>query len=209
MPLACSWKNNFEKSGAYHGYVLHRSLRKTAPDVINCGGWGSGWPIWGIPLAMGMSDNCFITNKKKRCTGLSYPPFIYFGCLLPKSYEGSPAGKFVWSKAWLYFLRKLKPAHLPQHLLTNFHQSTIESLLTYCCRVCFSSCTTRDRRDTEGPAAGGEGSEACYLDDTTPSQRHLHWPTPKKGQLYCWGPHSPRTLPKTSTAPSRPPTHNK
>ena len=34
MPLACSWKPNLEKSGAYHGYVLHRSLRNTAADVM-------------------------------------------------------------------------------------------------------------------------------------------------------------------------------
>ena len=49
----------------------------------------------------------------------------------------------------LYFLRKLKHAHLPHHLLTNFCRSTIESLLTYCCMVWFSSCTTQDRKDQQ------------------------------------------------------------
>ena len=39
----------------------------------------------------------------------------------------------------LYYLRKLKHAHLPHHLLINFDQSTIHSLLTYCCTVWLSS----------------------------------------------------------------------
>ena len=47
MPLSCSWKSKLEKSGAYHGYVLHRSLKNMAADVISCGGWEAGWPVWG------------------------------------------------------------------------------------------------------------------------------------------------------------------
>ena len=47
MPLACSWKSDLVKSWAHHGYLLHRSLRNTMADVINCGGWGSGWLVWG------------------------------------------------------------------------------------------------------------------------------------------------------------------
>ena len=44
---------------------------------------------------------------------------------------------------------KLKHAHLPYHLLTNFYRSAIESLLTYCCTVWFSSCTAQDRKDLQ------------------------------------------------------------
>ncbi len=47
----------------------------------------------------------------------------------------------------LYFLRKLKHAHLPHHLLTNFYRSAIESILTYCCTVWFSSCTEENKKD--------------------------------------------------------------
>ena len=49
----------------------------------------------------------------------------------------------------LYFLRKLKQAHLPQNLLINFYRATIESLLTYCCTVWFASCTVENRRDLQ------------------------------------------------------------
>ena len=50
----------------------------------------------------------------------------------------------------LYFLRKLKHVHLPQHLLTNFYQSVMENLLKSCCTMWF--------RGQDGPAASGEGS---------------------------------------------------
>ena len=45
----------------------------------------------------------------------------------------------------LYFLRKLKQAHLPRPLLVNFYRATIESILTYCCAVWFASCTVKER----------------------------------------------------------------
>ena len=47
------------------------------------------------------------------------------------------------------FLRKLKLAHLPQHLLTNFYRWMIENLLAYCCTVWFSSCRAQDRKDLQ------------------------------------------------------------
>lgn len=89
----------------------------------------------------------------------------------------------------LYFLRKLKHAHLPQHLLTNFHRSMMESLLTDCCKVWFSSCTAQDRRDLQRVRG------ACYQDNTTPSQGHLHGSASREGKLYHQVPHSPWTLP--------------
>lgn len=49
----------------------------------------------------------------------------------------------------LYFLRKLKHALLPHHLLINFYRTTIESLLTYCCAVWFASCTEQNRKDLQ------------------------------------------------------------
>ena len=72
----------------------------------------------------------------------------------------------------LYFLRRLKHAHLHHHLLTSFHQSAIESLPSSC-------CTTQDRKDLQ-PVVWAAGSVI-----TTPSLRHLYRPPPKEGQLYC------------------------
>ncbi|KAI4878453.1 hypothetical protein NFI96_000505 [Prochilodus magdalenae] len=47
----------------------------------------------------------------------------------------------------LYFLRKLKQAQLPQKLLVNFYRSTIESILSHCMIVWYSSCTVSERKD--------------------------------------------------------------
>ncbi|KAI4891004.1 hypothetical protein NFI96_004964 [Prochilodus magdalenae] len=47
----------------------------------------------------------------------------------------------------LYFLRKLKQAQLPQKLLLNFYRSTIESILSHCMIVWYSSCTVSERKD--------------------------------------------------------------
>ena len=55
-----------------------------------------------------------------------------------------------------YFLRKLKHAHLPQQLLTNFYQSVTESLLTCCCTVFLQLHNTGQ----EGPAEGGEDKQS-------------------------------------------------
>ena len=56
----------------------------------------------------------------------------------------------------LYFLRKLKQAHLPRPLLVNFYRASIESILTYCCTVWFTSCTAEDRKDLRRVARGAE-----------------------------------------------------
>lgn len=42
----------------------------------------------------------------------------------------------------LYFLKKLRQAHLPRPLLTNFYTAFIGSILTYC-------CTAEDRKDLQ------------------------------------------------------------
>ena len=45
----------------------------------------------------------------------------------------------------LYFLRKLKQADLPRALLVNFYHCAVESVLTYCVSVWFSSCTKAEQ----------------------------------------------------------------
>ncbi|KAF7706213.1 gastrula zinc finger protein XlCGF28.1-like [Silurus meridionalis] len=40
----------------------------------------------------------------------------------------------------LYFLRKLRKAHLPPHILTTFYRGTIESILSSCITAWFGNC---------------------------------------------------------------------
>ncbi|KAI4878460.1 hypothetical protein NFI96_024236 [Prochilodus magdalenae] len=47
----------------------------------------------------------------------------------------------------LCFPRKLKQAQLPQKLLVSFYRSTIESILSHCMIVWYSSCTVSERKD--------------------------------------------------------------
>ncbi|KAK3554369.1 hypothetical protein QTP70_022599, partial [Hemibagrus guttatus] len=41
----------------------------------------------------------------------------------------------------LYFLRRLRKAHLPPHILTMFYRGTIESILSSCITAWFGNCT--------------------------------------------------------------------
>lgn len=49
----------------------------------------------------------------------------------------------------LFFLRTLKRTGLPQKLLTNFYQTTTESVLCYGCTVWSSSCSSEERKDLQ------------------------------------------------------------
>ena len=46
----------------------------------------------------------------------------------------------------LFFLRRLKKAHLSPQILVNFYRCTIESILTNCISVWFGSCSVADRK---------------------------------------------------------------
>ena len=46
----------------------------------------------------------------------------------------------------LYFLRRLRKAHLPSPILTTFYRGTIESILSSCITVWFGNCTVSDRK---------------------------------------------------------------
>ncbi|KAK3546410.1 hypothetical protein QTP70_026298, partial [Hemibagrus guttatus] len=62
------------------------------------------------------------------------------------------AENFTWSlntssvskKAQLYFLRRLRKAHLPPPILTVFYRGTIESILSSCITAWFGNCTVSD-----------------------------------------------------------------
>ncbi|KAK3544927.1 hypothetical protein QTP86_029226 [Hemibagrus guttatus] len=46
----------------------------------------------------------------------------------------------------LYFLRRLRKAHLPRPILTMFHRATIGSVLSSCITAWFGNCTVSDRK---------------------------------------------------------------
>ncbi|KAK3523851.1 hypothetical protein QTP70_010462 [Hemibagrus guttatus] len=46
----------------------------------------------------------------------------------------------------LYFLRRLRKAHLPPLILTTFYRGTIESILRRCITAWFGNCTISDRK---------------------------------------------------------------
>ncbi|KAK1792505.1 hypothetical protein P4O66_012434 [Electrophorus voltai] len=46
----------------------------------------------------------------------------------------------------LYFLRKLRKAHLPSPILTTFYRGTIKSILSSCITTWFGNCTVFDRK---------------------------------------------------------------
>ncbi|KAF7688744.1 gastrula zinc finger protein XlCGF28.1-like [Silurus meridionalis] len=46
----------------------------------------------------------------------------------------------------LYFLRRLRKAHLPPPILTMFFRGTIESILSSCITAWFGNCTVSDRK---------------------------------------------------------------
>ncbi|KAK3552526.1 hypothetical protein QTP86_013893, partial [Hemibagrus guttatus] len=50
------------------------------------------------------------------------------------------------SPAALYFLRRLRKAHLPTPILNTFYGGTIESVLSSCITAWFGNCTVSDRK---------------------------------------------------------------
>ncbi|KAF7708064.1 gastrula zinc finger protein XlCGF28.1-like, partial [Silurus meridionalis] len=46
----------------------------------------------------------------------------------------------------LYFLRRLRKAHLPSPILSMFYRGTIESILSSCITAWFGNCTVADRK---------------------------------------------------------------
>ncbi|KAI4898624.1 hypothetical protein NFI96_006405 [Prochilodus magdalenae] len=49
----------------------------------------------------------------------------------------------------LYFLRRLRKAHLPPPILTTFYRGTIESILSSCITAWFGNCTAIDRKSLQ------------------------------------------------------------
>ncbi len=70
----------------------------------------------------------------------------------------------------LYFLRVLRKNNIPQNLLVSFYGCSIESILTYCLCVWFSSCTVAQRKALQGVRKVAQKIVGCPL----PSLEELH-----------------------------------
>ncbi|KAI5618995.1 gastrula zinc finger protein XlCGF28.1-like [Silurus asotus] len=53
------------------------------------------------------------------------------------------------TKKALYFLRRLRKAHLPPPILSMFYRGTIESILSSCITAWFGNCTVSDRKSLQ------------------------------------------------------------
>ncbi|KAK3524975.1 hypothetical protein QTP86_011793 [Hemibagrus guttatus] len=56
----------------------------------------------------------------------------------------------------LYFLRRLRKAHLPPPIMTMFYRGTIESVLSSCITAWFGNCTVSDRKNLQRIARTAE-----------------------------------------------------
>ncbi|XP_063343376.2 uncharacterized protein LOC134636998 [Pelmatolapia mariae] len=74
--------------------------------------------------------------------------FIFLGVHIDTDLQWSSSTSVVLKKAQqrLHFLRSLRKMDLKKELLTVFYRCSIESVLTYCICVWFSSCTTAHKK---------------------------------------------------------------
>ncbi|KAF7690055.1 hypothetical protein HF521_011859 [Silurus meridionalis] len=72
----------------------------------------------------------------------------FLGVHLADNLTWSPNTSSITKKAQqrLYFLRRLRKAHLPPPILTMFYRGTIESILSSCITAWFGNCTVSDRK---------------------------------------------------------------
>ena len=63
----------------------------------------------------------------------------------------------------LYFLRVLRNYHLREELLVAFYRSTVETILTYCMCVWFSSCTAAERKALQRVVNSAQRITGCPL----------------------------------------------
>lgn len=63
----------------------------------------------------------------------------------------------------VYVLRVLRKNNIAQKLLVSFYRCSIESILCYCFCVCFSNCTTAQRKTLQGIVKISQGIITCSL----------------------------------------------
>lgn len=73
----------------------------------------------------------------------------------------------------LYFLRRMRRANIPPHILTTFYRGTIESILTSCISVWFGSCNASDWKCVQRVVRTAEkiiGTALPLIDNTAGSR---------------------------------------
>ncbi|KAI4898548.1 hypothetical protein NFI96_023348, partial [Prochilodus magdalenae] len=72
----------------------------------------------------------------------------FLGVHITENLTWSLNTSFIAKKAQqcLYFLRRLRKAHLPPPVLTIFYRGTVESILSSCIIACFGNCNASDRK---------------------------------------------------------------
>ncbi|KAI4892242.1 hypothetical protein NFI96_028208 [Prochilodus magdalenae] len=63
----------------------------------------------------------------------------------------------------LYFLRRVRKAHLPPPILTTFYRGTIESILSSCITAWFGNCTASDRKSLQRVVRTAENVSVTWL----------------------------------------------
>ena len=63
----------------------------------------------------------------------------------------------------LYFLRVLRNYHLREELLVTFYRCSVESIITYCICVWFSSCTAAERKALQQVVNSAQKIIGCPL----------------------------------------------
>ncbi|KAI5609016.1 gastrula zinc finger protein XlCGF28.1-like [Silurus asotus] len=85
----------------------------------------------------------------------------FFGVHLADNLTWSLNTSLITKKAQqrLYFLRRLRKAHLPSPILTTFYRGTTESILSSCITAWFGNCTVLDRKTLQRIAIDVEHSQ--------------------------------------------------
>ncbi|KAK3562006.1 hypothetical protein QTP86_023467, partial [Hemibagrus guttatus] len=124
-----------------------------------------------------------------------------------KTFTWSLNTSFIRKKAQqcLYFLRRLRKAHLLPHILTMFYRGTIESVLSSCITAWFGNCTATDRKALQWIVKTAEKIIGVSLlsimdmyttrcirkansivdDPTHPSHTHTHFTLMPSGKRDC------------------------
>ncbi|KAI4883195.1 hypothetical protein NFI96_000241 [Prochilodus magdalenae] len=116
------------------------------------------------PTSLGFSDMALTTKWKLWQTRRDHSPLHingstveivkstkFLGVHLAEDLTWSLNTSTITKKAQqrLYFLRRLRKAHLPPPILTTFYRGTIESILSSCITAWFGNCTASDRKSLQ------------------------------------------------------------
>ncbi|KAI4871804.1 hypothetical protein NFI96_021471 [Prochilodus magdalenae] len=126
---------------------------------------------------MGNPQNCGFTMCGKTKEGQGVTLHYTSTATLWRS-SGAPSSlEFTWSlntstitkkaQQRLYFLRRLRKAHLSPPILTTFYRGTIKSILNSCITAWFGNCTASDRKSLQRVVRTAEKIIGVFLPTIT------------------------------------------